>query len=143
MKRWVPVVVWMVAIFVVSHQPSSELPDFGWIDLLVKKAGHFLAYAILALLTQRAWRPESASWKWAFLITVVYAATDELHQRFIPGRFGSLADVLIDSSGALTALLAKHYWLSVHASPLTDCQALDEAQLAQTVPVDELTPPAA
>lgn len=36
-----------------------------------------------------------------FLITVIYASTDEFHQRFVTGRTGKPADVLIDACGAL------------------------------------------
>lgn len=37
----------------------------------------------------------------SFVITVIYACTDELHQLFIDGRAGQVADVLVDASGAL------------------------------------------
>ena len=33
--------------------------------------------------------------------TAVYAATDEIHQLFVPGRAGRFSDVCIDSAGAL------------------------------------------
>ena len=119
-KRWLPALLWMIAIFTLSHQPSVELPHFGLLDLLVKKGGHFLAYAILAVLVQRAWQPGPASWGWALLITAVYAISDEIHQTYIPGRFGSLADVLIDISGGLTALLLSHYRLSLSRNRYSD-----------------------
>lgn len=35
----------------------------------------------------------------------LYALTDELHQRFVPGRSGELRDVFIDTSGAFTGLV--------------------------------------
>ena len=85
MKRWLPALLWMIAIFTVSHQPSTGLPNFGFLDLLVKKGGHFLAYAILAVLVQRAWRPGSASWGWALLITAVYASSDESTKHIFRG----------------------------------------------------------
>lgn len=37
----------------------------------------------------------------AFIFTVLYAASDEIHQLFVPGREGKVTDVLIDSAGAL------------------------------------------
>jgi VanZ family protein len=40
----------------------------------------------------------------ALLLAIVYAASDEIHQTLVPGRNGSILDVLIDGSGALTAL---------------------------------------
>jgi VanZ family protein len=39
------------------------------------------------------------------LISLIYALSDELHQLFVPGRFCSLKDVLIDFIGSLCALL--------------------------------------
>lgn len=43
----------------------------------------------------------------AFLIAVLYACTDELHQLFVDGRAGQASDVLVDASGAfLGAALA-------------------------------------
>lgn len=41
----------------------------------------------------------------AWLLTFVYAMTDEFHQSFVPGRFASIWDVLIfDNAGALISL---------------------------------------
>ncbi len=150
MKRWLPALLWMIAIFTVSHQSSTGLPFFGFLDLLVKKGGHFLAYAILAVLVQRAWPPGSASWGWALLITAVYAISDEIHQTYIPGRLGSLADVLIDTSGGLAALLLNHYRIFGNRNRLSAQQlrpmshrSQAEVQSAQTVPIDGPSSPAA
>lgn len=41
----------------------------------------------------------------AFGIAVLYAAADEFHQRFVPGRSGQLRDVCIDGAGALLGVL--------------------------------------
>jgi len=35
----------------------------------------------------------------------VYAATDEFHQLFVPGRSGQVKDVLLDSCGAAVGVL--------------------------------------
>ncbi len=42
----------------------------------------------------------------SFLITVILAASDEIHQLFVAGRACELTDVLIDASGALAMGLA-------------------------------------
>lgn len=39
------------------------------------------------------------------LISLVYAFTDEIHQLFVPGRFASLKDILIDLTGSVFALI--------------------------------------
>jgi len=41
----------------------------------------------------------------AWLLTSAYAATDEIHQLFVPGRAGMVADVILDSCGALTGVV--------------------------------------
>ncbi|MDI1321017.1 MAG: VanZ family protein, partial [bacterium] len=46
----------------------------------------------------------------ALLLAAVYAATDEFHQSFVPGRTASLGDVLIDITGAFVALAVAAAW---------------------------------
>ena len=41
----------------------------------------------------------------SFLIGVLYACTDEIHQIFVPGRACSIRDIGIDSAGVLTGIL--------------------------------------
>lgn len=96
---------WMGAIFFVSHQPSEALPNYGVWDLFIKKSGHFFAYAILGTLVFRGTVEWQRPYLWAFVITAVYAMSDEFHQQFVVGRTSALRDVLIDCLGAATALL--------------------------------------
>ncbi|MNL79991.1 VanZ like family protein [compost metagenome] len=51
----------------------------------------------------------------AWAAATAYAATDEWHQAFVPGRGPALTDVGIDSLGAATALLAA--WLRRRLQP--------------------------
>ena len=48
-----------------------------------------------------------------WLIAALYAASDEIHQLFVPGRSGQLSDVILDSAGALAGVAAftVHCWL--------------------------------
>ncbi len=91
-------------------------------DYPIRKLAHMTEFGILALLYLRALcmrmlysqkRNVSENnselnnlYLVAFGATVLYAATDELHQIFVPGRAGLITDILIDSLGALLALLA-------------------------------------
>jgi VanZ family protein len=112
--RWLPLLLWMAIIFAVSHTPKQDIPAFGTWDMLIKKGSHFLAYFILALLAHWAIaHPGRQPWGryiWVWLIAVAYAISDEYHQTFIPGRNGNMSDVVIDSLGALTALLVLAYY---------------------------------
>ena len=109
--KWLPTVLIMLIIFLVSARSSSELPDFGWADALIKKSGHMIGYALLALFSWRAQDLKREKRRVAWLIAIVYAVTDEFHQSFVPGRHPSIWDVLIfDNMGALVSLgLATRY----------------------------------
>jgi VanZ family protein len=109
---WLPPLLWMCVLFAASATPSQDIPTFGGIDTLVKKGGHMLGYAVLALLFRRALGWESKHAPLAWLLAVLYAVTDEFHQTFVPGRHPAWLDVLVfDGGGAALAL-----WLSVRWS---------------------------
>lgn len=93
--RWVPVVAWMGLIFVFSHQPGPVSQRLA-ASTPVRKLAHLGEYAVLGALAGRAaGRPLPA-----LALGAAYAATDEWHQTFVPGRSGQAADVLLDSAGA-------------------------------------------
>ena len=103
--RWLPALTVMAVTFYFSSQPSTSLPDFGGLDYLVKKSGHAAGYALLALALWHAleWRRDRRWLTW--LLTVLYAATDEFHQTFTAGRHPSFWDVAVfDNLGALVSL---------------------------------------
>lgn len=53
------------------------------------------------------WRTAPVAW----LIATAYAATDEVHQLFVPGRGGQVTDVLLDSAGALLGVWLYLAWV--------------------------------
>ena len=80
-------------------------------DHVIRKGAHMFEFCCLSIcsflflreLWGRILRSGGAGWLWS----VLYAATDEWHQTFVPGRAGQFQDVLIDACGALIgALLA-------------------------------------
>jgi hypothetical protein len=81
-----------------------------WIDygVFVVKAWHAAEYAILFILCAsllRRWmnRPLRAAVYDSLAFCALYAATDEWHQTFVPGRDGCVRDVIIDIAGAMIA----------------------------------------
>lgn len=104
--RWLPMLGWMSLIFIMSGRQSNQLPNLGLYDLFFKKGAHLAAYAILMLLALWAVR----DWRWALAITIGYAMSDEYHQTFVPTRQGTAVDVLVDSAGAILALLGVRWW---------------------------------
>ena len=80
-----------------SIDRKAEFADS--VSSAVRKTAHMIEYGILCFLWFEALGGIVLGIP--FIITVVYASTDEFHQRFVAGRTGKPADVLIDASGAL------------------------------------------
>jgi VanZ family protein len=99
LSRWGPVVAWAALIFALSSVPSLGTGLETW-DLVLRKIGHFVEFAILGALLLRALRDVPA----AVLAGVAYAVTDEVHQIFVSGRHGSPLDWLIDAAGVVTGV---------------------------------------
>ncbi|MBI4709269.1 MAG: VanZ family protein [Candidatus Portnoybacteria bacterium] len=104
-KYWLPVILWAGLIFYLSNR-SGLKSGFSWpYDFVLRKGAHMVEFAILFLLILRALENYSVAIKkallWAFLLTLLYAVSDEFHQSFISERVGVLTDVMIDSFGAL------------------------------------------
>ena len=80
------------------------------IDFPVRKCAHATEYAVLGVLILRtAYSFLEDSGKRSMLICwcagTAYAASDELHQLFVPGRSCQFRDVCIDSAGVLAGVL--------------------------------------
>ena len=84
-----------------SHLPSSRFPS-GIPDFLP----HFIEYGVLSFFFVRMFQGK-ASLKTiaAGLITLLLlAALDEFHQYFVPTRYFSLKDLLVDFFGILAGI---------------------------------------
>jgi VanZ family protein len=107
----------MVLVFVISsmEQPPLPMPEFEW--LTIDKLYHFIEYAILGGLLTRAFVeakpsivPSQLVWSIAALISILYGASDEWHQTFVPGRFATLADWVADVLGAIAGVLGVYLY---------------------------------
>ena len=131
--RYGPLVLWAAAIFIFSSgllsgsntssvlrplvqwvYPSISDAALGLVHGLIRKAGHFVEYAILALLAARAFRTSSRDFlrnHWfavSLTFVALYALSDEFHQSLVSSRTASIYDCLIDTAGGLGALLLTH-----------------------------------
>jgi len=137
-RYWLPVVVMLGAMYYFStdvfsaentrsliekiflwFKPHASAHAMAVFHHFVRKAAHFTEYAILGAILFRAFRADDpARWRirWAFytLVTAItWALLDEFHQTFTRSRGGSLMDSLLDSSGALFALV----WIGIVTRP--------------------------
>jgi hypothetical protein len=105
-SAWLPVVAWAALIFALSSIPDLGTGLGGW-DVVLRKSAHTLEYAILGALLARALLGTTRWWTWlAWFAGTAYAASDELHQHFVPGRQASVLDVVIDAVGVVVGVLA-------------------------------------
>jgi VanZ family protein len=102
LKAWLPLVVWVVLIFVGSSIPLTNVqinvPEGS------DKVVHALEYLILGVLFCRGFGVQRLGGKvsvWLLVVAIclAIAAIDEYHQRFIPGRDSSLYDFATDVAG--------------------------------------------
>jgi len=104
---WLPPLLLMAVIFALSSRQNLN-SGLGTLDLIGRKVVHFSEYFLLCALWWRAFADGLGARRAAlvaFLIASGYAATDEIHQAFVPTRHGWPVDWLIDSAGAATAAL--------------------------------------
>jgi hypothetical protein len=107
-RRWGPAILVMAIIFTASSTPGSDLPGFGSWDVVLKKGGHMIGYALLACAYLHALDRHRHTTLFHILtaafLALLYAASDEFHQKFTPGRTSSVHDVLIDLTGIAIGL---------------------------------------
>lgn len=132
---WTAVILWMLIIFCFSAQNADQSSgtsegfakflseilyrDFNIIDktsqdilidkcqFIVRKTAHFTVYSVLGMLTLTAVLISKIKVPYltASAICLAYAASDEIHQYFVPGRSCELRDVCIDFSGSVLGIL--------------------------------------
>lgn len=109
------VTYWLVSlfdgIFNLRWDESKLLEITDAIDYPIRKAAHMTEFGILSLLcyvaccTYERIRVGKRRFIVALLFVFFYAITDEVHQLFVPNRYGCFTDVLVDTTGGVIALL--------------------------------------
>jgi VanZ family protein len=129
LQAWLPALLWSALIYFASTDTFSAyhtrtfiepvvrwfLPflsdeQFDLVHFFIRKSAHFTEYFIFYLLLYRGIRAGRIGWHWswafaAWFIAAAYSALDEIHQSFVASRTASAWDSLLDSTGALVALV--------------------------------------
>jgi VanZ family protein len=108
---WLPVIVYMAAIFVASAIPEPPIPS-GVSDVSLHEAAYFgLTLLLIRALARGSWVGVSAgALAAAWALAVAYGVSDEWHQSFVPGRFAELRDLGSDAIGAAIAVAVVGAW---------------------------------
>lgn len=118
----IPILRWLL--------PSADLETLAMLHGLIRKSAHFVEYFILSLLVLRGIRAgrKENHLGWAVVAVCIvagYAALDEFHQSFVPGRTAAVADVLLDTGGGVAAQLVAAlvlFWRDVRAERSSKAQ---------------------
>lgn len=120
-KWWLPVIVWMIVIFIGSS--IGNVPRVGGkvTDGMVHRVAHVLEFAVLGALLLRALGQDQRLMKreivLALILVTLYGASDEFHQRFTPGRSSEGVSVLFDAAGGALGVWAYRWWQRRRARP--------------------------
>ncbi|WP_413306634.1 VanZ family protein [Bacillus sp. 1P10SD] len=136
-RKWwiIAAIIWMMAIFCATQlpyftgdntsktiekvvdterksidTPSADNEVIEVLNLLIRKATHLTAFGFLAFLLFKSLETTRFPYILAWVLTSLYAISDEYHQSFMPGRMASYKDVLIDACGALVVLSMVYFF---------------------------------
>lgn len=119
----------MALIFWLSSQPDLPQAQDRLADMAIKKGFHAFEYGVLAVLLWRALRTRVSNRRtvtMAWVLSALYAMSDELHQTFVPGRTGRPLDVAVDCLGAALAVLVVVNLANQRRVPGQDSDTLEE-----------------
>ncbi|MCT2537241.1 VanZ family protein [Aquibacillus koreensis] len=95
------------------HQSEVSIATLGVngvVEFFVRKGAHVTVFFILCLAFYMAFRKTTHIKFWrlieySLVLTIMYAAIDEIHQGFTPNRTPYIGDVFLDSFGAILAVI--------------------------------------
>jgi VanZ family protein len=100
---------WLAAIYWLSSRPELGTTEAHPLVALTSNLMHMPLFAGLAFLLLKTFSAgQEISWRLyavVLLVTAGYAALDEWHQSFVPGRFASVGDFLLDVMGIVAMML--------------------------------------
>lgn len=117
---WLPPLLWMGCIYYMSSQSHISVTRSAVSDFIIFKTLHVIEYAFLYFLLFRALycsnrtRPHFNSiFLYSFIISALFAVSDEFHQIFTPTRQPKIRDVGIDLFGIFLIYCIIRYKLSL------------------------------
>ena len=108
---WFTTLIIGIGIFVISSMPSYGTGSGGSYLSIIYHFCSFFFFGLFFMIS--ATKGEHKEFFiLAIILSILYAALDELHQYFIQGRYCSLGDVAVDSAGIIFAFLI--YYLTIN-----------------------------
>jgi VanZ family protein len=111
-NRWLAIILTIISAFLIYFISSLTFTGTGSTSQIAV-IYHFTAFSYLTLflvISLTRGKPSKSLIIIAMLITLIYGILDEIHQSFVPGRFASHKDILINSFGIILTGLAYSNW---------------------------------
>ena len=102
LKYKLPALAFALFIFAVSSLPGDKIPYIGF--NLGDKFIHMLVFGLFGIFLYRVFRyprPLSRPYLLTLCVGIPYAALDEIHQLFVPGRYCGIGDFIADVLGVI------------------------------------------
>ena len=113
--RRVVAVGYMLLIFALSLKPVWQDHPDSWIREMLHNLMHVPAYALMAFFVYLAWSGEGQRRWGSVLIPFIYGVLLEVLQGFVPGRYPSWLDIVLNALGIITAVwLVQRFKLDGH-----------------------------
>ncbi len=90
-------------LFLAAKVFGTNLAIAGLSEHAVRTIAHFTGFGCLAILITTALKQRYGL---GWIISVALASTEELHQLYVPGRYFTLDDLLVNALGVTVFLLA-------------------------------------
>ena len=123
--RWLFVVCWMGVMFMLSSITSLQIPFVPSFGLVLRNLVHIGEYAVLTVLLWWALQMYTSSKVWAWLLAALaaalYGVSDEWHQSWIAGRYGSFRNMGIDALGIAAGYALARYLPYPHITSTWQC----------------------
>lgn len=113
-KYHLPLLLFLLLIFIMSSLPGESISSisFEFSDKVLHAGAYFVLYFLFhhSLSNQERFELiKENAFLFAFLFTVLYAASDEFHQMYNPTRNADVYDLVADAVGGLIAYFSARF----------------------------------
>ena len=101
---WFTTLLIGIGIFIISSIPSYGTGSgTSYLPIIYHFCSFFFFGLFLMISSVRG--KHKSFFTLAIILSILYAILDELHQYFVPGRYCSIGDIVINSAGIIFAFL--------------------------------------
>lgn len=116
-NRWLAIILTLISASLIFYISSITFSVVGSSSGPYAIIYHFTAFSYLTLfllISLTKGKPNKPIIIMGIILAIIYGISDEIHQLFVPGRFASIKDIIINSFGILLTSLAYSNYIKNH-----------------------------